>query len=296
MAWTELHAEILGSAFSKVLGAADPGSMAFVRCLTSDVVRAIAHDMAFAPKGWQVCRVADTDEGQSARTVTADRAVELREAKGDAVLLLVDTARAGAGMDGIYSAAREINELTLFTEALRLAASEVTRRLTRGTREHAELSLKKARGYGRRFSISLWTEFDFLVRIAAEKRLPGDLLYLLGLWPVAPSDDARAEASLDVSRMFVDRLLGTAVSGLPPARRIEGLKLLSPSEQQLRDLELFLRTAAMKPLVPALADLADKKNLWVNAIKVEEAIKAIQSIELLPWRTNTGAVARWSLD
>ena len=41
------------------------------------------------------------------RTITADRAVEMREDKGDATLLLVDTDRAGAGMDGIYSASRK---------------------------------------------------------------------------------------------------------------------------------------------------------------------------------------------
>ena len=66
--------------------------------------------------GWQVWRVADSDN-RGPRTITADRAVEMRETKGDAVLLLVDTARAGAGMDGIYSAAREVDEASLFAEA-----------------------------------------------------------------------------------------------------------------------------------------------------------------------------------
>src|SRR5712692_7126067 len=115
MAWTKLHATILGNAFKKVLGSAEPGSMAFVRCLTPDVVEALAREAAFAPSGWQIWRVADSDD-ESSRTTTADRAVEMREAKGNAVLLLVDTARAGAGMDGIYSAAREIDEAALFNE------------------------------------------------------------------------------------------------------------------------------------------------------------------------------------
>ena len=74
--------------------------------------------------------MADFDVAED-RAITADRAVELRETKAAPVLLLVDTARAGAGMDGIYSAAQEINEATLFNEALRLAGSEITQRLSR---------------------------------------------------------------------------------------------------------------------------------------------------------------------
>ena len=79
------------------------------------------------------------------------------------------------------------------------------------------------------------------------------------------------EDGLDVSRMFVDRLLGTAVSGLTPGSRIEALRLLNPSEQQITDLERFLRSAATKPLLSALAELADKKHLWVNALRIEGA-------------------------
>ena len=294
MEWTELHSSILGRAFEKVLGKPEIGSMAFVRCLTPDVVHTLAKDDAsFAPQGWQVWRVADSDD-LDARTITADRAVEMRETKEDAALLLVDTVLAGAGMDGIYSAAREMDEASLFAEALRLARSAVTDQLFSKRRQYAERAIKKARGYGHRFSVSRWTEFDFLCRVAAEKRHPGAYLHLLGLWPVKESEEVEATEELDVSRMFVDRLLGTEVSGLTPARRIESLRLLPSSEQQSGDLERFLRSAATKSLLPALAELADKKHLWVNELKIEGGTSSIQSIELSPWRNRTGKIARWS--
>jgi DNA polymerase III delta prime subunit len=293
MVWTELHARLVAKAFEKVLGRPDRGSMAFVRCLTPDVVESLATDPAFAPSDWKVWRVADAEDTK-ARTVTADRAVELRESKDEAVLLLVDTARAGAGMDGIYSAAREVDETSLFTQAVRLASTEVTRCLSRETREHAERAIKKARGFGHRFTVSPWTEFDFLVRIAAEQRHPGELLYLLGLWPVKQDDEADSDDGLNVSRLFVNRLLGTAVAGLTPAQRIEALKLLNPSKEQITDLEHFLRSAATKPLLLALAELADKMHLWVKVLRIEGAAQMIQSIELVPWRTNTGRIAKWS--
>ena len=219
MQWTELHAPILRQAFERVLGNPEIGSIAFVRCLTPDVVHGLAEEASFAPQGWQVLRVADSDNTE-ARTITADRAVEIRETKGDATILLVDTARAGAGMDGIYSVAREVDEASLFDEALRLARGMVTDQLFSKRRQYAERAIKKARGRGR-FSVSLWTEFDFLCRIAANKEYPGAYLYLLGLWPVQESEEVEIADELDVSRMFVDRLLGTEVSGHAPTRRID---------------------------------------------------------------------------
>jgi len=293
MEWTDLHAKILALAFEKVLGKAESGSMAFVRCLTPDVVQALAVDVSFAPRGWRVWRIADLDN-TSARTITADRAVEMREAKEGAEILLVDTERAGAGMDGIYSATREVDEASLFDEAVRLAERELTQQLSAKHRQYAERAVKRARGHGRRFSVSRWTELDFLCRAAADKRHPGEYLHLLGLWPAEELGESQAQDGLDLSWMFVDRLLGTSVSGLTPSTRIEALRLLTPSNEQIRDLEMFLRSAGTKPLIPALAELADKKHLWVNALRIEGAPQFIQSIELSSWRTNTGKIANWS--
>lgn len=288
MEWTDQHARILGQAFAKVLGWPEPGSMAFVRCLLPKVVHDLAGDASFAPQGWQVWRVAHEDNGD-ARTITADRAVEMRETKQGATLLLVDTDQAGAGMDGIYSAAREVDEESLFKEALSTAKSEVTTRLSRTDRNYAERAVRKARDRGR-YSVSLWTEFDFFCRIAADKQHPGAYLHLLGLWPVRTEDEVAEE--LNVSRMFVERLLGTQVASLTPAKRIEGLRL-QPCEQ-LRDLEGFLRRSDTQPLLPALAALADQDHLWVNALPLEDAAQEILSIELSSWRTKAGKIAKWS--
>jgi DNA polymerase III delta prime subunit len=218
----------------------------------------------------------------------------MRETKTGSILLLVDTTKAGAGMDGIYSASREVDEANLFSDALRFAKSELTSQMSRKYRDFAERAVKKARGFGRRFSVSLWTEFDFICQVAAQRKHPGSFFYLLGMWPVLESGSDVNVADVDVSRIFVDRLLGAQVSGLTPARRIETLRLLSPSDQQVRDLEGFLRTAATKSLLPALAELADKPHLWVNALQVEGAAEVIQGIELSSWRTNTGRIAKWS--
>jgi DNA phosphorothioation-dependent restriction protein DptH len=293
VSWTDLHAVLLSRAFEKILGRAEPGAMAFVRCLSPDAVEALAQSRAFNPSPWHVWRVAGFETSET-RTITADRAVEMREAKDQPILLLVDTATAGAGMDGIYSAAREIDEEILFKEALSLSYREITRSLSASHRHYAEQAVRKARGFGRRLSISLWTEFDFVCSVAARRRHPGELLYLLGLWPVQHVDGTDAVDDLTVSRLFVDRLLSRAASSVPLARRIEGLRLLDASEKQLMDLEIFLRHAATKSLLPALVDLEERQHLWVNSLRIEGEAQSIQGIELVDWRTNTGRVAKWS--
>ena len=292
MEWTNLHGQILGNAFSNVLGQAESGAMAFVRCLTPDVVERLAKDANFSLQDWQIRRVADSDNAET-RTITADHAVEVRETKGEATLLLVDTDRAGAGMDGIYSASREVDEAGLFKEAQRLAAAEVTRQLSRADRQYAEDAIKKAAGFGTQYSISPWTVFDFLCRIAAHKRHPGAYFHLLGLWPVKKSDEPAPKEELDFARRFVDHLLGTAAFGLTIPARIESLRLAKLTDEQRRDLEGFLHTAETQSLLPALEKLVDKKHLWVGALQAENATD-IESIELVSWHNRNGTIAKWS--
>ena len=292
MEWTDLHGWLLAHAIERVLGRAEPGAMAFVRCLTPDVVAYLAATDSVAVRDWEVLRVADLDD-ECRRTITADKAVERREDKGDAVILLVDTDRAGAGMDGIYSASREVDEVSLFREARRLAGDEVTRLSSSAHRQYAERAIRKAEGFGGRYSISPWMVFDFLCRIASHHRHPGAYLYLLGLWPVEESKEPDVTEELNASRKFVEHLLGTVASGLTVPARIESLRLAELSAEQRRDLERFIHEAETEPLLHALGRLADKKSLWVGALRIESA-HDIQAIELVPWRNRNGRITKWS--
>ena len=290
----DLHAGILSQGLKELLGNnPSEGSMAYTRCLAPDVVHALARNPEFSVEGWQVWCVADKNDDRT-RTIAADRAVEIREVKGAAALLLVDAASAGAGMDGIYSAAREVTEAALFRETLRIAKVEVTRLLSARHRQFAESAISRARRHGNLLPPSPWTEFDFLCRIAAEKRHPGTYLYLLGLWPVKSSEETPSSESLDDSGAFVDHLLGVSVSGQPPGKRIDSLALRPLTREKRMDLERFLHWATSRPLLEALAGLADKKHLWVNELHREVNSQSIQEIQLSPWRTSTGRVVKWS--
>lgn len=286
----EYHARILASAFKNILGVGELGALAFARCLDPEVTRGLAEHPSFAPEGWRVWRVAG-DGDNTTRTIAADRAVEIRESKDEPTLLLVDGQCAGAGMDGIYSAAREIDESNLFAKAAALAAGGITRGAYRDYAKHA---MGAAR---RRARVSPWAEFDFLCRIADAGGHPGAFLHLLGLWPAAESENTDAADDLKVSDSFVEGLLGVASSGLAPKARVESLRLLSPDGEQKAqrdDLERFVRTASAKPLLQALAELADKEVLWVNALRLESGLKSVEEIELVPWRTASGKFHKWS--
>ena len=290
MVATEVHSLLLSSAFEKILGRGEfLGAVVFVKCLSSDVVRYLSSDEKFGPTGWRVYRVADFE---SNRTITADSAVEYREEKKDPILLLIDPALAGAGMDGIYSSAREIDEACLFKTAIRLALLEITKRLSSKDREFAEQALKKATGYRRRHSVSPWSKFDYLCRISGSGRHPGAFLHLLGLWPVA--DVVGQESMLDNSRKFVERLFSTGTSSLTVNARIESLRLSEKTDaEQLTDLERFLYVAQTKPLLDALSDLERIESLWIGHLLVESADE-INAIALETWRNKNGSIAKWS--
>ena len=142
---TARHARLIGGAIAALLGRAERGSIAFLRCFASEVLDALVGTTDFAVPGYAIFGVVDRADS-SLRFITADQAVELREDKDDPILFLIDPQRAGAGLDGIYSAGRDIGEQELFREAIRLARKE----LPRGHGNFARGAVSAARRIGQR--------------------------------------------------------------------------------------------------------------------------------------------------
>ena len=102
---TEGHAAVLAQALSRLLGAPEPGTVAYLRCLSSEMVDGLAAEPVFEVPGFAFRAVVDREDA-TARLITADRAVELREDKGDPLLLVIDPRRAGAGLDDLQRRTR----------------------------------------------------------------------------------------------------------------------------------------------------------------------------------------------
>lgn len=168
------HVIHLAQAISNRLGPPTPGAVAFLRCLPSEQIDALVDNDAFQVSGWTVNAVVDAP---GLRRISADQAVEQREDKAEAALLLIDPLRAGAGLDGIYSAGREIAETELFGEALKLA-----RKPFFGRMRVLDDAVWRAERLGRRRRLTPWSKFDFYVAAAHNS---GSALARLGLWPIA---------------------------------------------------------------------------------------------------------------
>jgi DNA phosphorothioation-dependent restriction protein DptH len=276
------HARLLAEALTNLLGQPAKGAVAFVRCLPSDQVDALADATMFEIPGWTINAVIDI---ACVRRITADQAVEQREDKADPALFLVDPLRAGAGLDGIYNAGREISETELFKEAQTLA-----RRPFWGQMRFLDEATRRAGRLGRRRRLTPWSKFDFYV--SAAKEGAGPSLARLGLWPVQ-CDGVPSSADLDKSAELADRLL-YAGDTRSVSERVRALALDDTETRALR-LERALRRLSGFSPEQAANGIAEEPDLWLGPLQPGFAREALRRVILTPWRDNTRkAILRWS--
>lgn len=275
------HQKHFSAALAELLGEPVEGAVTFLRCLPSEQVEALADAEHFAVPGWTVNAVVDIP---GHRRVTADQAVERREDKADAMVFLIDTIRAGAGLDGIYSAAREIGEVELFRAAQRHA-----RRALWGRLPTIDAAMKRAERLGRRRKLTPWQEFDFAVAAAAEGERRA--LARIGMWPV-DGEGAPSTAELDLSTAMADRLLFPQDSGTV-SERIRAL-MLDNSPEEVATLERFLRSLAGRRPEEVAAAVADRAELWLGPLKPRFSGEGLLKIELASWRKPSGGMHSWS--
>ncbi|QUW01133.1 ATP-binding protein [Chloracidobacterium sp. MS 40/45] len=293
------QADALARAFLRLLGKARPGKVAFVRDAPPDVIRRLAFDLHFQQTlkahHWQVHGVANRED-KNDNIITSDRAVALREAKGPALLLLVDRQKAGPGMDGVYSACLEIKEEKLFERACDEAVQSVEppayrkwlRRLVRETSQRQQHR-------------SPWLRFEFLVRSAEDPRAWGKSLWLLGLWPVAGfpinnrADEQRMQTCLELSARLVAEVLDVRDPLLSVAERLARAQVRTKTEAAALALQQFLEARRHETTEDLLRALSEHPRFWLGEIEVASAAASLSGIELSPWRTRRGATPfKWS--
>ncbi|MFN3686433.1 ATP-binding protein [Salinarimonas sp.] len=276
-----LGEEHLCLALEELLGPPQPGSVAFLRCLPGDQLDALIDEPGFDVPGWTSYAVVDAP---GFRRITADMAVELREDKSDPILLLIDPARAGAGLDGIYSAARELGERELFEAAVEHARARIE---SKGLLAQA---IRKAERIGRRPKLPLRQVFDF-TRAAAEEGL-GAALSRIGLWPIA-EDRPLAERDLDLAASMAERLI-FAQDQRTVADRVRALLLEDPDGAQTRALERLLHEVGALAPMAAMARLAERRDLWLGPVRPGYGQETLRAIALESWRDTKGALRKWS--
>jgi hypothetical protein len=272
----------------RLLGRGTDGDLAFTRAFSHDDIQQILAAGICAVSEWQVIAVGSTSgDGW----ITADQAVELRESKGTATFLLIDAHTAGAGMDGIYSAAREIDEKTLFKEAI----SILHKSTERAWRDFAEEAIKRARRLGgRRNSTSLRQEFEFFGLISQKPKEGGQLVHLLGLWPVVGDTAVESGNLLGQSALMVEKLLMPPATSQAPAMRISGLVLSQPSPDQIAALEQVLRNSGSQPRAVVLETVAKSSALWLGNLRPAFLDSSLAEIDIVSWRRPNDNLWAWS--
>ena len=280
---------LLRTSFEKLLGEPAQGSVAYVRCLHPDIALALAEDDRFQLDAWKVAVVTNLSD-DARRRVTADQAVEWREDKADPLLLLIDVDNAGPGMDGIYSAAREVSEEALFGLCIKLAHDS----LPHGCKGFADAARRKARHTSRNQSLSPWREFAYLCRSSAGQHVLGEALPEIGLWPIATEEHIDIE-DLDKSARLVERLLPRIGNRLSPEARVAGLRMPDSQADEARRLTIFLYDADRLSRLDALAQLQEREEFWINRLKprVFES-ESLRRIDWVPWRGKSGKLLTWS--
>lgn len=276
-------------ALPKLLGEAENGAVAYIRCLPRAFIEKLYVSRDLSDE-WVIYLVGNPSAHDNG-CITADHAVELREAKGTPVLFLVDTNEAGAGMDGIYSAAKEINEVDLFSVLNVLALKQIKHLELRSLSDKA---IKRSQRLAHHRILSPWRKYEFLCSMAeTDPQLAGGLLTMLGLWPVDLSLSINYDNDLDVSARIVERLFPPLVADKLPSIRVESLLLPCDEHDCGIKIEQMLSTLGVRGL-----DFFDKlwqnNELWLNRIHPGFAIAKVSNIKIVSWFTPRGTLNKWS--
>jgi DNA phosphorothioation-dependent restriction protein DptH len=274
--------DLIARAFEQIIGNGREGDVAYASFLPSHDIDKLCADCAFASSGWSIFGVTDRND-EPRRMITADHAVELRERKANALLLLIDRERAGAGLDGIYSAAREVKEAELLEAAVSLARASVGHGLAGFARE----AIRRSRLGGRR-NLNLWRVFDFYVGLAAGT-LTGAAVLSLGLWPIQSETPAEllSESEHMVFRLFVGRERDATIQDLVAS-------LLIDDSERASELADFLREVRHLDRFAAIDRLASRPGVWLGVLRPRVHGEILRSMELVPWRGRQRIPLKWS--
>lgn len=270
------------------LGSVRNGDIVYARFFTTEEISRVLDLCSGRSKEWRVLGVGEAVKQPN--WITGDQAVEIREEKGQGTLLLVDADHAGAGMDGIYNASRELVEDAVFQTAIEFARQPLSRDL----KAFADEAVKRCRRIaGQRRMTPLREQLDFVLTLAKTPAQPGRALPKLGLWPVA-GDPERALAAIPNAVLLVEKLLMPPATTMAPTLRVESLALANDASATKKSLEELLRRAGSQTISNSLEEATRAESLWLGEMKPGFLTHTLQKIEIVPWRSATDRLLKWS--
>jgi DNA phosphorothioation-dependent restriction protein DptH len=282
------HLKIIFQAFTEILGPSFTGALAYCCFFETHFITSICKVDGIDLGGWKLYGVGDCGDIRGA-VISTDQAVEMRENKNEPTILIVDRKSAGAGMDSIYSAGREIKESVFYKKAHEIARKS----LERGSLTVAKKAVEKARKLAGRKHISPFEIFNFYIK-CSELKSVGAALGHLGLWPVR-HDGKLEENELDKSAKMVEKLFLSSTTNIPARNLYNELLLNDVNERQEFDLLDLLSRSSAKPWRESAKTLTASPHLWLNQLNPGIFdLENLQKIQIVPWRSVNKKTAAWS--
>lgn len=259
--------------------AQNKGNICFIRCIPEDLIEEINRSNIREINEWSIYVISRDKKNDF--FISSDQAVELRENKDkDIIFIIEDERSAGAGMDGIYSASREITENELYNGAISSASLELDKDLY----EIIEKAKKKAKMISNHQTYTLY--LDLLVRSRCVQDPPNSGYYLtyFGYWPIDLNKNKK-DIDFELSSQVVQRLFFN-FNHLTTRQKVNSL--LVKEEHYEKELISYLESEGGNFWKDTLKNLKDRRDLWLNNIDPKFLDHDVKEIKVLPWRSKSG--------
>ena len=284
----DLELEFIEKTFNQLLGPPIAGAVVHCRFMDSETILDMCRRDQGPLAGWYSYGVGNFCK-DGARIITTDQAVELRENKNEPILLLVERQLTGAGMDGISSSGRVIEESLFYKSANEL----VRKSLDWGSKRIAKKAVEKAKKVAGTKHISPAEIFSFYSK-CFELKAVGPALGYLGLWPVMEMGKLE-ESELEKSAKMVEKLFLSANIRVSTKDLVDELMLDKSSVSQKAGLLDILRQSEGMSWKDSANLVTQNPELWLNRLRPGIFdLENLHKIEIVPWRSAGKKPAAWS--
>ncbi len=257
----------------------EKGNICFIRCIPEDIINEIRASGIEDIKGWNLYII--SEKNHTHQDISSDKAVELREKKDSDIIFMIEDERAvGAGMDGIYSASREITENELYNEAINAANKQLKNDLIK----IVDLAGKKAKLFSNHLTYTPFLDLLVRTRCINDDKKAGYYLCKFGYWPIKLKEKIE-KFDLELSSQMVHRLFFN--NNLITARQKVNSLLIKEKKMEQKLID-HLDSTAGDFWKDILEGLRNSEDLWINNINPEFLGKEIKEIKILPWKSKNG--------
>ncbi|CAG4907784.1 ATP-binding protein [Acidithrix sp. C25] len=292
---SKLNVASLTDTVIRLADTAEKGAVAYLRTSEPTLINRLCLELS-ATKGnrvrdWNLFVVDDTPDQRSSFVILGDEAVELRETKDQALIFIINDKHQESGLDGIFSAGREISEVDLIDE-YRKALLDISP--LKGYLHHVDLASK----YSKEVAIAVGRlEVVELIEHSGSLSQFLENLWRIGLWPIAGDTPTNlVDRYLEISKALVKDLLRVSSNSAMPTDRLRSLDIIpNGNEEDLLLVSKFISECDKGRMQDVFINNPLDDKFFVGNWKLELVEQEeVSEIFIEAWRGNNGKATPWS--